>query len=127
MITKQELLETIQDNQENKDTIRQLRDCIEAYNDCVWAMKKFRDKHLQLVSVYIIVQAKKRKAEIATAKSSSTTSSSSAAAVAASAAGYKENKTGESLLARGTGGTDVVPLLKFLRGETVQAIVRDDK
>lgn len=36
-------------------------DCIRMFNRCVEGLRSFRDRHLQMVATYIIIQARKRK------------------------------------------------------------------
>ncbi|KAJ3337961.1 hypothetical protein HDU93_000285 [Gonapodya sp. JEL0774] len=77
----------------------------EIFNKCVDGMKKFRDKHVQMVSVYILVQGKKRRAEDGV--------------VEAGGAGVG-SVAGES---KGTGGTNILPFLRQSREETKAAQV----
>jgi indoleamine 2,3-dioxygenase len=66
-------------------------------------MKSFRSAHIQMVSVYIITQANKKRD-----------------------AGAQDNtaeKMANGLLARGTGGTDLIPFLKRSRTETENAMI----
>lgn len=62
---------------------------IEAFNRCVEGMRVFRDKHIQIVTVYIVIQARKTK-EVGHAGVPSE---------------VKTERVKEALLARGTGGT----------------------
>ncbi|KAI5958690.1 BNA2 [Candida pseudojiufengensis] len=72
-----------------------------SYDACIAMLKSFRDKHIQIVTRYIILQAKK-----INSMGSTTTLRSGLA---------RRKKNGEE---RGTGGTSLLPFLKQLRDET---------
>ncbi|KAH3686815.1 hypothetical protein WICPIJ_002212 [Wickerhamomyces pijperi] len=72
-----------------------------AYDACLAMLKSFRDKHIQIVTRYIILQAKLQKS----AGSSNTLRSG-----LSKTAGKQEQK--------GTGGTSLIPFLKQCRDET---------
>ncbi|TPX41365.1 hypothetical protein SeMB42_g05602 [Synchytrium endobioticum] len=129
------------------------------YNQCVEGLRVFRDIHFKMVTVYIVIQAsKKKEAGIgsrpnpvhssagpgsggsgsgATAGSSTRHLSTGAASgvgerVSTNAdtgngsdvKSVQENaslRVRQTLIARGTGGTDLVPFLKQSRAETAQA------
>ncbi|KAK9448633.1 Indoleamine 2,3-dioxygenase-domain-containing protein [Limtongia smithiae] len=83
-----------------------------AYDACLAVLRAFRDKHIQIVSRYIIVQAR-------TTSSASTTSSvtsshpPSKAGIGIAGIALTDKKS-----ARGTGGTSLIPFLKQARDET---------
>ncbi|KAI8921276.1 Indoleamine 2,3-dioxygenase [Powellomyces hirtus] len=78
------------------------------YNRCVEGMRTFRDRHLQIVATYIVLQAKKRK-EVGHFDRPP---------------GSASTRVRQSLQARGTGGTDLIPFLKQSRDETSEARVQ---
>ncbi|KAI9017447.1 Indoleamine 2,3-dioxygenase [Gaertneriomyces semiglobifer] len=77
------------------------------YNRCVEGMRAFRDRHLQVVATYIVVQARKKR-EVGHSDLPNET---------------KSRRVQQSLQARGTGGTDLIPFLKQSRDETSEARV----
>ncbi|KAI9334361.1 Indoleamine 2,3-dioxygenase [Zopfochytrium polystomum] len=80
---------------------------VDAFNRCVEGMRAFRDKHIQMVALYIVVQARK-KMEVG---------------YVGTPAGVKTERVNQALLARGTGGTNLMPFLKQTRDETTAARV----
>ncbi|KAG8213495.1 Indoleamine 2,3-dioxygenase [Butyriboletus roseoflavus] len=76
---------------------------IEAYNDAVHAVKQFRDAHIRIVTLYIIVPASQEKR----------------AAKEAEEAGLAEERPP----LRGTGGTHLVQFLRGVRDRTAEAVV----
>ncbi|TPX56426.1 hypothetical protein SpCBS45565_g08416 [Spizellomyces sp. 'palustris'] len=80
------------------------------YNRCVEGMRAFRDRHLQVVATYIVVQARKKK-EVGHLDVPQASQSL---------------RVQQSLQARGTGGTDLIPFLKQSRDETSEARVQLD-
>lgn len=72
-----------------------------AYDACLAMLKSFRDKHIQIVTRYIILQAKLYK------KAGSTNTLRSGL-----------SKTAENTEQKGTGGTSLLPFLKQCRDET---------
>ncbi|KAI8618651.1 Indoleamine 2,3-dioxygenase [Chytriomyces sp. MP71] len=72
------------------------------FNRCVEGMKSFRNTHIQMVSVYIVSQANKRK-DVGNA---------------GIPAQVQTERLQNGLLARGTGGTNLIPFLKQSRDET---------
>jgi indoleamine 2,3-dioxygenase len=49
----------LQENHKNGNISEQEVDIINAYNDCLHQLKLFRDKHVQIVTLYIVNQARK--------------------------------------------------------------------
>lgn len=76
---------------------------IEAYNDAVHAVKQFRDAHIRIVALYIIIPATREKR----------------AAKVAEEAGLDEERPP----LRGTGGTHLVQFLRGVRDKTAEAVV----
>ncbi|RLV93490.1 Indoleamine 23-dioxygenase [Spathaspora sp. JA1] len=83
----------------NADTHPEL---VLSYDACLAMLKSFRDKHIQIVTRYVVLQAKK-----ANTMGSSTTLRSGLA--------RKKKNGGEE---KGTGGTSLLPFLKQCRDET---------
>ncbi|CAE6332884.1 unnamed protein product [Rhizoctonia solani] len=71
-----------------------------AYNDCVWAIKRFRDTHIKIVTLYVIHPARSKV--------------------------LVKDADAESAPVRGTGGTSLVPLLKAYRNNTANTIFQTD-
>ncbi|KAK9480704.1 Indoleamine 2,3-dioxygenase [Lipomyces japonicus] len=109
-----------------------------AYDACLAMLRSFRDKHIQIVSRYIIIPAKSRSATStittnlsATTTTTTTTSSSSKLQQqqqqqqqprqqlsSTKKQGLANVSVNEKKLARGTGGTALIPFLKQARDET---------
>ncbi|KAG9102415.1 hypothetical protein FS749_000005 [Ceratobasidium sp. UAMH 11750] len=68
-----------------------------AYNDCVWAIKRFRDTHIKIVTLYVIHPARSKV--------------------------LVKDASVESAPVRGTGGTSLVPLLKAYRNNTADTML----
>ncbi|KAG9104354.1 hypothetical protein FRC06_003400 [Ceratobasidium sp. 370] len=71
-----------------------------AYNDCVWAIKRFRDTHIKIVTLYVIHPARSKV--------------------------LVKDVDAESAPVRGTGGTSLVPLLKAYRNNTADTMLHVD-
>ncbi|GAB1521895.1 hypothetical protein RhiTH_004994 [Rhizoctonia solani] len=71
-----------------------------AYNDCVWAIKRFRDTHIKIVTLYVIHPARSKV--------------------------LVKDTDSESAPVRGTGGTSLVPLLKAYRNNTANTMFQTD-
>ncbi|KAG9126019.1 hypothetical protein FRC07_005197 [Ceratobasidium sp. 392] len=71
-----------------------------AYNDCVWAIKRFRDTHIKIVTLYVIHPARSKV--------------------------LVKDAEVESAPVRGTGGTSLVPLLKAYRNNTANTVFHLD-
>ncbi|CAI8510248.1 unnamed protein product [Pichia kudriavzevii] len=76
-----------------------------AYDACVAMLKAFRDKHIRLVTRYIVIQARKE-------------SDLGSASVQKSTLRAGLAKGGKDKVLRGTGGTALLPFLKQCRDET---------
>lgn len=87
-----------------------------AYNQCLEGLVAFRDKHVQLVSRYIVIQSR-----AAQRSQKSMVASTSLGA----AQQYKEpTQNVIKQAALGTGGTSPVVFLKQVRDETRESLVR---
>ena len=72
----------------------------EAYNASVTAVKRFRDAHIRIATLYIVSQARRSHS-------------------------VRDHEDGEPpFRERGTGGTDLVPFLKGVRDKTAAAVLR---
>ncbi|KDN50504.1 hypothetical protein RSAG8_01002, partial [Rhizoctonia solani AG-8 WAC10335] len=71
-----------------------------AYNDCVWAIKRFRDTHIKIVTLYVTHPARSKV--------------------------LVKDAEAESAPVRGTGGTSLVPLLKAYRNNTANTMFQTD-
>ncbi|KAL8699829.1 MAG: hypothetical protein Q9224_001247 [Gallowayella concinna] len=112
---------------------RRNRDLTIAYDACLAMLRALRDKHIQLVSRYIIVKSRESRGSstrslspraapqpvrqnIASATSSLSTLESKSDGNAKSTGGSATRSDGKKL--RGTGGTALIPFLKQARDET---------
>lgn len=84
--------------------------CI-AYDACLSMLRTMRDKHIQMVSRYIIVQSRESQRQ-----TRSTSPRNSGAMNLANVRQDKSDKSDKKL--RGTGGTALIPFLKQARDET---------
>lgn len=73
--------------------------CVDEFNRCLKGMEAFRTAHIKMTSVYIILQQKKEND------------------------GRQDVISGVMPSAVGTGGTELIPFLKQIRQETVDALV----
>ncbi|KAG8922687.1 hypothetical protein FRC03_009932 [Tulasnella sp. 419] len=72
----------------------------EAYDAAVMALKKFRDGHIRIATLYIVSQARR---------------------------GVKEEPQHEEPVVRGTGGTSLVPFLKECRDNTLRTTIASER
>ena len=86
----------------------------DAYNTAVMTLGSFRDKHIQLVSRYIIMASKTRSIDNPQIQMGTT----NIATATSKATGTAE--TDKSVL-YGTGGTDLIPFLRLTRDTTKAA------
>ena len=85
-----------------------------AYNQCLEALVAFRNKHVQIVSRYIVVQSRIAQSEQEIAMNGANTSLST-----------KDGSVQPALVAKavlGTGGTSPVVFLKQVRDETKECL-----
>ena len=87
-------------------------DLVTAYNDAVASLGGFRDKHIQLVTRYIILPSRMGKPQQSTGRIDLATSSTKMAC---------GKEAVQELV--GTGGTKLMPFLKTSRDETMEATV----
>ncbi|KAK9455300.1 Indoleamine 2,3-dioxygenase [Dipodascopsis uninucleata] len=83
-----------------------------AYDACLAVLRAFRDKHIQIVSRYIILQAKKNNVNNAAVRKTASQPTSTVKDGLA-AVGIADKKP-----VRGTGGSALIPFLKQARDET---------
>ena len=93
-----------------------------AYDACLAMLRAFRDKHIQMVSRYIIVKSREARSERRPAVRSAGSvgpddGSATTVLPVADAAGARQKKL------RGTGGTALIPFLKQARDETGEPAV----
>ncbi|KAI8363502.1 Indoleamine 2,3-dioxygenase [Mortierella sp. GBAus27b] len=100
------------------DSDGQIKDLVETFDACVQQIKLFRDTHIQIVTRYILTQAKRGppegwedyRVQVPAAPTTSTSSST-------------DNEEEEPAI-QGTGGSDLMPFLKTNRDETNAAKVQ---
>lgn len=95
-------------------------DVRQAYNTVVMKLGGFRDKHIQIVSRYVILPAARRSPVSSKSDGVGNTRVNLATATSDTAAD-SENKPREEKVFYGTGGTDLIPFLKATRDETKAA------
>ena len=87
--------------------------CI-AYDACLSMLRAFRDKHIQMVSRYIIIKSRESRSHT---RSLSPRSAPQVMNIASAASKTKDQPPGGKKL-KGTGGTALIPFLKQARDET---------
>lgn len=92
----------------------------QAYNAVVMKLGGFRDKHIQIVSRYVILPASRPVPESSKYKDVGKNRVNLASATS-NIATYSGNKPREEKVFYGTGGTDLIPFLKATRDETKAA------
>jgi indoleamine 2,3-dioxygenase len=112
---------------EHVTTVANIRDYVEAhpanrdlciaYDCCLAMLRAFRDKHIQLVSRYIIVKSRESRSHSRSISPRAAPQITNIASAAAAASRLKDPKIGSRKL-RGTGGTALIPFLKQARDET---------
>lgn len=96
-----------------------------AYDECLKALSSFRDKHLQIVSRYIVImsqQSRRRAAEQAASAGAVAPAfevPESNLGLARESAAEEAKKSGLT----GTGGTQLMPFLKQSRDETLEPVI----
>jgi indoleamine 2,3-dioxygenase len=80
-----------------------------AYDACLAMLRALRDKHIQMVSRYIIIKSREQRRS---------SQSMTLQAVRSSVVNLANPKSGDNKKARGTGGTALIPFLKQARDET---------
>jgi indoleamine 2,3-dioxygenase len=97
----------------------QVKDLLTTYDECVQQIKLFRDTHIQIVTKYILVQAKRGppegwedyRVQVAVATTATTNDH-------ASTTKEEDGNDDETPAIQGTGGSDLMPFLKTNRDET---------
>jgi indoleamine 2,3-dioxygenase len=95
------------------DSHRENVQLLEAFNDAIAALSGFRDKHIALVTRFIIIPSRTKKPENTVNRRDLASASSQLAS--------KKPQTQELI---GTGGTKLIPFLKTTRDETNEAAIR---
>jgi indoleamine 2,3-dioxygenase len=98
-----------------------------AYDECLRALSSFRDKHLQIVSRYIVImsqESKRKSLAAAAAAAASATDTATEMAIQTSDTpsnllGLAKGEAAKKGL-KGTGGTALMPFLKQSRDETME-------
>ena len=94
---------------------RSNRDLSIAYDACLAMLRALRDKHIQMVSRYIIVKSRESRSHSRSLSPTDVPSVINIANVQKQDAGYVRARTKKL---RGTGGTALIPFLKQARDET---------
>ena len=90
-----------------------------AYDACLAMLRSLREKHIQMVSRYIIVKAREPRTipDVAPEKEKQTVNLAKASSI--------QSESGNAKDLRGTGGTSLIPFLKQARDETGEPAVED--
>ncbi|CAG8556613.1 19965_t:CDS:2 [Cetraspora pellucida] len=121
---------TISSPDEDMDMLQGTNEMVQVYNECLNQMKNFRSKHLQIVSVYIIIQAHRGNGDsryhlpinkdVATSKNEVfRITTNNVIANNKEATTTVKPTTTKSVEIKGTGGTNLIPFLKQMRDETM--------
>ncbi|KAF2470047.1 indoleamine 2,3-dioxygenase family protein [Lindgomyces ingoldianus] len=105
-----EHIESVSNIREYVAVNRSNRALVTAFDACLAMLRTFRDKHIQMVSRYIIVKSRESRSH------SRSLSPKQAAAQRINIANTLDRTSGRKL--RGTGGTALIPFLKQARDET---------
>lgn len=108
-------MSTVSNIREFVTTHRHDRGLATAYDACLAMLRAFRDKHIQMVSRYIIVKSRESARSASPSAASATTPHKPERVNIASARTAEGN---EKKGLRGTGGTALIPFLKQARDET---------
>jgi hypothetical protein len=109
-VEQRRITDSPDDDEADAASLLRLYECSQlcaAYDDCVLALKRWRDAHIRIVTQFVIVPARAK-----------------GGANEPGARVTIDNSTGEAvereaLPVRGTGGTSLVPLLKIYRNNTL--------
>ncbi|KAI9892034.1 MAG: hypothetical protein M1814_002229 [Vezdaea aestivalis] len=101
------------------DANSQYKDLTVAYDACLMMLRTFRDKHIQMVSRYIIIQSRESRAH---SRSISPRAAPQVRNIASAGMEAGRNPNGRGRF-RGTGGTALIPFLKQARDETGEPAV----
>lgn len=111
------------------------QEVVTKYNTAVVALRKFRDAHLKIACVYVVAQARKAAAESAPAPPSTCPVGAMLARLAAegdadllavcpiSGLNLQSTSSSKSAPIRGTGGTELMTLLRSCRDATSRAVI----
>jgi indoleamine 2,3-dioxygenase len=92
-----------------------------AYDACLAMLRAFRDKHIQMVSRYIIIKSRESRSQSRSISPQHSTPRRMNLAIGSTkraTTGESNPKSGGSRKLRGTGGTALIPFLKQARDET---------
>ena len=104
------------------DTHRSQRDLTIAYDACLAMLRSLRDKHMQMVSRYIIIQSQQSRSHQRSLSPRAAPQNAQPLNLANTQS--KDGKTDTKKL-KGTGGTALIPFLKQARDETGEPAVDD--
>ncbi|KAK5086924.1 tryptophan 2,3- dioxygenase [Lithohypha guttulata] len=123
------------------ESVANIRDFVEAnyrdrnltiaYDACLAMLRSLRDKHIQMVSRYIIVKSREARSQSRPRSGEAQSPDNSPAGPPARGRGiasinYKDNADGQrKKKMRGTGGTALIPFLKQARDETGEPAIDD--
>ena len=98
-----------------------------AYDACLAMLRSLRDKHITIVSRYIIVKSREARSRSRSRTIDTPNSTSSRTGIASIRYDREEHRHGKpiSKKVRGTGGTALIPFLKQARDETGEPAIDD--
>ncbi|KAL9108537.1 MAG: hypothetical protein Q9227_006752 [Pyrenula ochraceoflavens] len=119
-----EAVESVANIREYVEDNKSDRNLVVAFDGCLAMLRALRDKHMQMVSRYIIVKSRETRSQ-SRGRALSSEKSSSQTVNLASARRVSSNQEKPKKALRGTGGTALMSFLKQARDEVGEPVVDD--